>query len=50
MAIMHYNFGHVHGSLQCTLAMAAGATPKLWELVDKVTVLEDAGPDRKSVV
>ena len=43
MAIMRYNFGHVHGSLQCTLAMAAGATPKLWELADMVTVLEDEG-------
>ena len=44
MAIMRYNFVRIHGSLQCTLAMAAGATPKLWELVDMVTVLEDEGP------
>ena len=44
MAIMHYNFVRIHGSLQCTLAMAAGVTPRLWELADMVTVLEDEGP------
>ena len=38
---MHYNFVRIHQTLRCTPAMAAGVTPKLWELTDMVRVLED---------
>jgi IS1 family transposase len=38
---MHYNFVRIHQTLRCTPAMAAGVTPKLWELADMVKVLED---------
>jgi IS1 family transposase len=38
---MHYNFVRIHQTLRCTPAMAAGVTPKLWELSDMVKVLED---------
>jgi len=38
---MHYNFVRIHQTLRCTPAMAAGVTPKLWELTDMVAVLED---------
>jgi IS1 family transposase len=37
---MHYNFVRIHTTLRCTPAMAAGVTPKLWELADMVRVLE----------
>ena len=38
---MHYNFVRIHQSLRVTPAMAAGVTPKLWEMSDLVKVLED---------
>jgi hypothetical protein len=33
---MHYYFVRIHQTLRCTPAMAAGVTPKLWELSDMV--------------
>jgi IS1 family transposase len=38
---MHYNFVRIHQTLKITPAMAAGVTPKLWEMADMVKVLED---------
>ena len=38
---MHYNFVRLHQTLKVTPAMAAGVTPKLWEMSDMVKVLED---------
>ena len=38
---MHYNFVRIHKTLKMTPAMAAGVTPKLWEMADMVKVLED---------
>ena len=38
---MHYNFVRLHQTLKVTPAMAAGVTPKLWEMADMVAVLED---------
>ena len=38
---MHYNFVRIHQTLGVTPAMAAGVTPKLWEISDVVKVLED---------
>ena len=38
---MHYNFVRIHQTLRVTPAMAAGVTPKLWEMSDMVKVLED---------
>jgi IS1 family transposase len=38
---MHYNFVRIHQTLKVTPAMAAGVTPKLWEMSDMVKVLED---------
>jgi len=38
---MHYNFVRIHKTLRTTPAMAAGVTPKLWEMADMVKVLED---------
>jgi len=37
---MHYNFVRIHQTLKVTPAMAAGVTPKLWEVSDMVRVLE----------
>ena len=37
---MHYNFVRIHQTLRITPAMAAGVTPKLWEMSDLVKVLE----------
>ena len=38
---MHYNFVRIHQTLKVTPAMAAGVTPKLWEMSDMLKVLED---------
>jgi hypothetical protein len=38
---MHYNFVRIHQTLKVTPAMAAKATPKLWETSDMVKALED---------
>jgi IS1 family transposase len=38
---MHYNFVRIHQTLKITPAMAAGVTPKLWEMSDMVAVLEE---------
>ena len=38
---MHYNFVRIHQTLKITPAMAAGVTPKLWEMADMVKVLEE---------
>jgi IS1 family transposase len=37
---MHYNFVRIHQTLKITPSMAAGVTPKLWEMSDMVDVLE----------
>jgi hypothetical protein len=37
---MHDNFVRIHQTIRCSPAMAAGVTPKLWELGDMVKVLE----------
>ncbi len=39
--MMYYNFVRIHMTLRCTPAMAAGVTPKLWELSDVVQILND---------
>jgi hypothetical protein len=39
--MMHYNFVRIHQTLRCSPAMAAGVTPKLWELPHMVNILED---------
>ncbi len=36
---MHYNFVRIHQTLKITPAMAAGVTPKLWEMSDMVAIL-----------
>jgi IS1 family transposase len=38
---MHYNFVRIHQTLRVTPSMAAGVTPKLWEVSDMVKVLEE---------
>src|SRR5665213_3658667 len=38
---MHYNFVRQHQTLKISPAMAAGVTPKLWEVADLVAVLEE---------
>lgn len=38
---MHYNFVRLHQTLKSSPAMAAGVTPKLWEMSDLVQVLEE---------
>jgi IS1 family transposase len=38
---MHYNFVRIHQTLKVTPAMAAGVTPKLWEMSDMVQALEE---------
>ena len=38
---MHYNFVRIHQTLKITPAMAAGVTPRLWEMSDLVKVLEE---------
>ena len=38
--MMHYNFVRVHQTLKITPAMAAGVTPKLWEIADIVALLD----------
>ena len=38
---MHYNFVRIHQTLKITPAMAAGVTPKLWEMSAMVAVLEE---------
>jgi len=37
---MYYNFVKIHKTLKCTPAMAAGVTPKLWEMKDVVAMIE----------
>jgi len=38
---MHYNFVRIHQTMKVTPAMAAGVTPKLWEMSDMAKELED---------
>jgi hypothetical protein len=38
---MHYNFVRIHQTWKVTPAMAAGVTPKLWEMSDMVKILEE---------
>jgi hypothetical protein len=38
---MHYNFVRVHQTLQCTPAMEATVTTKLWSLEDMVALVEE---------
>jgi len=37
---MQYNFVRLHQTLKVIPAMAAGVTPKLWEMADLVAILE----------
>lgn len=37
---MYYNFVRIHQTLRMTPAMAAGVTPKLWEMSDVVKIIE----------
>jgi hypothetical protein len=37
---MYYNFVRVHQTLKMTPAMAAGVTPRLWEMADLVEMIE----------
>lgn len=39
--MMVYNFVRIHGTLKCSPAMAAGVTPKLWEIGDVVDMIEE---------
>lgn len=39
---MYYNFVRIHKTLRMTPAMAAGVTPKLWEVSDIVELVEKA--------
>jgi len=45
---MHYNFVRIHQTLRITPAMAAGVTPKLWEMSDMVKVLEEWENDQRA--
>lgn len=38
---MHYNFVRIHKTIKMARAIAAGVTPKLWEMAGMVKVLED---------
>lgn len=38
---MYYNFVKIHKTLKCSPAMAAGVTPKLWEMTDVVAMIEE---------
>lgn len=46
---MYYNFVKMHKTLNCTPAMAAGVTDKLWEMSDVVSMIE-AEEDKVSKV
>ena len=46
---MHYNFCRTHKSLRVTAAMPAGATDKLWGIVDVVRMIEEWEDSRGSV-
>jgi IS1 family transposase len=55
--MMYYNFVRLHTTLRTTPAMAAGITPRLWEIGDIVKLVEDAevkptkrGPYKKSAL
>jgi hypothetical protein len=37
---MYYNFARIHKRLRTTRAMAAGVTPRVWEIGGVVDVLE----------
>ena len=37
---MYYNFVKIHKTLKCTPTMAAGVTPKLWEMKNVVAMIE----------
>ena len=37
---MYYNFVRIHKTLQCTPAMEAGVTKKLWSIEDIVALLD----------
>ncbi len=41
---MFYNFVRIHKTLQCSPAMAAGVTDRLWELGDIVALIDAAAP------
>jgi len=43
---VHYNFVRIHQTLKMTPAMAAGITPRLWEMADMVKVLENWEAER----
>lgn len=44
---MFYNFVRIHKTLQCSPAMAAGVTDRLWELEDIVALIDAAEPAPK---
>jgi IS1 family transposase len=39
--MMAYNFTHIHASLRCPPAMAAGVSKTLWDIADIVTMIEE---------
>ena len=41
---MFYNFVRIHKTLQCSPAMAAGVTDRLWELEDIAALVEANAP------
>ena len=38
---MHYNFVRIHQTLRCSPAMAAGVSNQLWDLADRVSMVEE---------
>jgi IS1 family transposase len=44
---MYYNFVRIHQTLDCSPAMAAGVTNRLWEISDIVALIEAADPAPK---
>ena len=45
--MFHYNFCRLHESIKGTPAMRAGITPRLWEIADIVTLIDEAAPAAK---
>lgn len=40
LPFMYCNFVKIHKTLKCAPAMAAGVTPKLWEMTDVVAMIK----------
>jgi hypothetical protein len=43
-----YNFARIHKSLRVTPAMAAGVTPRLWEMADIIGLIDQENSRRNS--